>query len=346
MTTKEHAMKSFLLFIMIFSTSNIFAYNQKEAMFSAGKFWCVEHDFARLHGVLDVVSGYTDHEHRRETIHIKYNEDIISYPQLLNAFFRMIDPTDGEGSFNDRGFLYSPAIYTFDDTQNILAREFIQKINESKHFTKPIAVEIIENSLFIVADERQQDFAEKNSSQYSFYRNMLGRDAYIRKVWQEIPQEFLLVENTPTNLFVDLLMSSKLAKFKKPSRKKLKTTLTEMQFSVTQDGATEPPAFEGNYHDSTEIGIYVDVVSGEPLFSSKDKILLDTGLPSFTKPISDEFIVIKKDLSLFVKRWEIRSRYGDSHIGYVENDFYHVNGSALRFIPYTQLKAEGYEAYW
>ena len=139
--------------------------------------------------------------------------------------------------------------------------------------------------------------------------------------------------------------------FHKPSDAELRKRLTPQQYQVTQHEGTEPP-FHNAYWDHHEDGIYVDVVSGEPLFSSLDKFESGTGWPSFTKPLDPGAVTTKIDRGLFMRRTEVRSRLADSHLGHVFDDGpaptglrYCMNSASLRFVPVSQLAAEGYESY-
>ncbi len=358
-----------LVLLNIFLLISTISYSQQNqiAILAGGCFWCIEADLEKLTGVLNAVSGYiggkesdatykevsagrTSH---REAVRIEYDADIISYQQLLNAFLRTIDPTDLDGSFVDRGYQYTAAIYTSSEDQKKIALDFIDKMSKSSYFSnKKISIAVQNIESFYLAEDYHQNYAKKNSMQYSFYRAKSGRDQYIKKVWAKIPQEFFLAEeNLMKKLYTpNIVMEQKYAKFVKPSNKELKEQLTAIQYKVTQQNGTESP-FSHEYDTNKNRGLYVDIVSGEPLFSSRDKFDSGTGWPSFMIPISDHFIVEKDDFSFFSRRTEIRSRYADSHLGHVFDDGpngtlrYCMNGSALRFVPKDQMEQEGYADY-
>ncbi|KKW19407.1 MAG: Methionine-R-sulfoxide reductase/methionine-S-sulfoxide reductase [Parcubacteria group bacterium GW2011_GWA2_51_10] len=222
-----------------------------------------------------------------------------------------------------------------------IAQRVFDRIEDLKVYEKPLAVELLPRVPFYPAEEYHQNYAQKNHLKYSYYRNASGRDAFIKKHWGEDTMPSL-----STRAMGDY------ADFNKPSDEELRERLTPMQYSVTQEDGTEQ-AFNNEYWDNKGEGIYVDIVSGEPLFSSLDKFDSGTGWPSFTKPIESGNIVLREDNSFFQKRTEVRSRYADSHLGHVFKDAppelgglrYCMNSAALRFVPKEKLIEEGYGMY-
>jgi peptide methionine sulfoxide reductase msrA/msrB len=339
----------------------------KTAVFAGGCFWCVESDFAKISdGLVDVVSGYsggttdnptyeTYHDGgHREVVEVTYDPAKISYGDLAEYLLRHIDPTDAGGSFNDRGDAYTSAIYYETEEEKKIAEDIIARIDAEKIFEKPIVTPVIPRKKFWPAEGYHQNYAENNSLKYGFFRLASGRDAFVKKAWKGRELTIHRGNVTPVGTSTTSTGSTTTPwkNFTKPSDEELKTKLTPLQYKVTQHEGTEPP-FQNEYADNHDDGIYVDIVSGEPLFSSHDKYDSGTGWPSFVKPISKENIVEREDNTFFSTRTEVRSKLGDSHLGHVFPDGprdrggmrYCMNSAAMRFIPKENMAEAGYGEY-
>ncbi|MBN2260387.1 MAG: peptide-methionine (R)-S-oxide reductase MsrB [Clostridiales bacterium] len=304
----------------------------KEIYLAGGCFWGVEAYMARVYGVVDTISGYANgdtenpsyedliynHSGHAETVKVLYDSTKVDLETLLIYYFKVIDPISVDQQGNDIGNQYRTGIYYVDGSEREIIDNFMEK--EQLKYNESIAVEVEPLEQFYFAEDYHQDYLDKNPNGYC-HINL------------DLAYETVIPEN----------------KYAKPSDEEIKNKLTELQYKVTQNKATER-AFSSEYYLSENIGLYVDVVTGEPLFTSMAKYESGSGWPSFTNPISDEVVLEYKDNTLGMERVEVRSRIGDTHLGHVFEDGpketgglrYCINGASLEFIPRENLSEKGY----
>jgi len=330
---------------VILPSKNINMENLETAYFAGGCFWCIEGIMDGQEWVAEAVSGYiwgteinptyeqvawwlTSH---REWVKVIFDPEVIAYIDLVNIFWRQIDPTDDSGQFTDRWHQYTTAIYYISEQQKEIVEKTIELLEESWKYENDIVTEVLPFTVFYKAEDYHQDYAQNSSFRYNLYKKWSGRADYIHDTWWDEP--YNITKKTMT-------------------KAELKEKLTPIQYKVTQENGTEAPG-DNEYNHFYEEGIYVDIVDGTPLFSSTDKYDSGSGWPAFTRPIDDNFITEEVDKSLFRTRTEVRSEKADSHLWHVFSDGpkddgwlrYCINSAALKFIPRDELDGSEYEKY-
>ena len=312
---------------------------------AGGCFWGIEAYMKKLPGVYDTDVGYANGNTKNptyeqvcynntghaETVKVVYDTTRITTAQLLDGFFEVVNPTSVNKQGNDRGSQYRSGIYYVDAGDRDTAEAAVAKQQEK--YSLPVVTEVLPLDNFYLAEDYHQDYLDKNPNGYC-HIDLNNADKFIEKnsLETEDLSSLILPENYPV-----------------PDDAELKAKLTDIQYKVTQLGETERP-YTNEYTGNFDRGIYVDVVTGEPLFSSEDKFESGCGWPSFSKPIVPEVLTERSDTSFNMTRTEVRSRAGDTHLGHVFNDGpselgglrYCINSASIRFIPYDDLDAQGY----
>ncbi|MFT8593852.1 MAG: peptide-methionine (R)-S-oxide reductase MsrB [Bifidobacterium sp.] len=300
--------------------------------FTGGCFWGMQRYFQNVNGVEATEVGYaqskvpnpsyeqvcTGETDAAETVRVSYDSDIVSAHTLALLFIDAIDPFSRDRQGNDRGRQYRSGIY-WDEKDSGQEQSFRQVLQElHARFGRESAIELDSLLNFYPAEDYHQDYLDKNPGGYC-----------------HIPVKKILNVATRQR-FIESIWK-----------------LSREQYEVTQNAGTERP-FDNEYDENYRPGIYVDVVSGEPLFLSNDKFDSGCGWPAFSKPISEDSVTNREDRSLFGRpRIEIRAAKSDIHLGHVFNDGprelgglrYCMNSASLRFIPKEHMEAEGYGAY-
>jgi peptide methionine sulfoxide reductase msrA/msrB len=348
----------------------------EKIVFAGGCFWCTEAEFNHATGVISTISGYADSNKQnpsyeevssekvkaREAVEVIYNSSLVTFESILEKYWTHIDPEDQLGQFADKGYSYTTAIYYTTENQRELALKIKTKIEEIKKIK--VVTEILPFNNFYPAEEYHQDYKDKNPVRYNLYREGSGRNSFIKLHWQDgstttkaifsLEKEINSIDNNQDKNMQEEDKSN-IKKWKsftiKDKEENLKN-LTVVQYDVTQKEGTEKP-FQNEYNANKEAGIYVDIVSGEPLFLSKDKYDSGTGWPSFVKPINYNYIVTHLDKGIFADRVEVRSKIADSHLGHVFEDGpkdmggmrYCMNSASLRFVKLEEMEKEDYGEY-
>lgn len=331
---------------------------------AGGCFWCVEADLEKTAGVISAVSGYaggtTDNPTyrnygsggHREVVEVTYDANQVSYEDLLIVTMKTTDPTDDDGTFGDRGDKYSAAFYYEDAAQRSIIDNLIVEVDENGPYSSPLAIDVEQRPAFWPAEDNHQDYYKGllTKVKYEFYRERSGRSDFITRHWGEDTSPNLPWRTTnETTSMNDTTTTYAWSNYVKPDIETLRATMDATAFRVTQQDGTER-AGTSPLDKIYEPGIYVDVLSGEPLYSSRDKFDSGTGWPSFVAPITQTALTLHEDRKLFSVRTETRSAIADNHLGHVFTDGpadrgglrYCMNGAALRFVPEADMAAAGY----
>lgn len=306
----------------------------RDLYLAGGCFWGMEAYMSRIAGVYDVTSGYANGEGENptykdvvrgnrgfaETVHVEYDPKQVTLKKLLADYFKVIDPTSVNKQGNDQGVQYRTGIYYTDDKDAETIREAVTR--EQQKYDKPIVTEVLPLRNYYLAEEYHQDYLEKHP------------DGYCHIDLSILDEQEIVIDPL---------------QYPRPTDEELKMRLTKDQYAVAVDNDTEH-AFSNAYWDNDEPGIYVDVATGEPLFSSRDKYDSGCGWPSFTKPIVPDVVTYHEDTSFGMVRTEVRSRAGDIHLGHVFDDGpadrggkrYCINSASIRFVPVARMDEERY----
>jgi len=304
----------------------------KEIYLAGGCFWGLQAYIDRIIGIQYTNVGYangnsdkTDYNSVKETghaetVYVVYDPQKISLSKLLEFYYKVIDPTSADRQGNDMGSQYRSGIYYVDEEDRKVIEEATS--DEQKKYDREIVTEIEPLKNYVLAEDYHQNYLGKNPG------------GYCHIDLTKIPEEKPVVNP---------------ADYLKPSVEEIKEKLTDLQFSITQENYTENP-FNNEYWDNKESGLYVDVVTGEPLFLSFDKFDSGTGWPSFTRPIHWDVVTYNVDTTAGMERIEVRSRSGDSHLGHMFYDGpeeegglrYCINSGSLDFIPFEEMEERGY----
>ncbi len=331
----------------------------REIYFAGGCFWGVEEYFSRIPGVLETEAGYAngntpDPDYRSvcsgrtghaETVRVVYDPQQVTLDTLARQFFKIIDPTSVNRQGNDVGSRYRTGIYYRDPSDRAALAAL--KAEVQTRYAVPLAVELLPLQNYRPAEAYHQDYLKKNPGGYCHIdfgslRDLPPAPAAATSV------EGRFAKNGKAAALAQVLSP---ARYSKPSDAELRQRLSPEAYAVTRQAGTER-AFTGEFRDHKEPGLYVDVTTGEPLFTSADKFDSGCGWPSFSRPVDEAVISKHPDTSHGMQRIEVRSRVGESHLGHVFNDGprergglrYCINSAALRFIPYENMEEAGYGA--